>query len=298
MLGIAYLPPEGSASRLGRALRGRLRHCKDKDARSLVRCNADGRKLYVAFLKAPEDAVTETSDLHHGLPEHHRNGRRGFDKYKWPAGPYWPRGLEIAIYDDGRVKVGGWHTSVVVVDVSSFRTGHTNASGHVVMRFQPAPTGDRPPSQSDRDDLEIDVDLDREGDPGTGADLDTESDLDSLEIEDVLADSDTLPADDLSDEEAYERACWDAIKECRRFGYDPTVWVSMIHRSGAVSAAQQLLVSADIQPGFYRLVQEGRSDLTVEWSALLPRWQRIFSEPHREAARWRLRRAGVEQLPG
>jgi hypothetical protein len=242
--------------------------------------------------------VTETSGLHHGLPEHHRNDRRGFDKYRWPAGPHWPLGLEIAIYDDGRVKVGGWHTSVVVIDVSSFRTGHTNASGHVVMRFQPAPTGDRPPSESDQGDLEIDVDLDTEDDPDTEANLDTEADLDPLGIEDAPTDSEALPADDLSDEEAYERACWDAIKECRRFGYDPTIWVSMIHRLGAVSAAQQLLVRGDIQPGFNRLIQEGRPDLTVEWSALLPRWQRIFREPHREAARWRLRQAGVKQLPG
>lgn len=259
---------------------------KDRDARILVHCKANGRKLNVALLKSPEDAVTETSDLHHGLPERHRNDRRGFDKYKWPAGLHWPRGLEIAIYDDGRVKVGGWHTSVVVIDVSSFRTGHTNASGHVVIQFQPAPTDDRPPSESDQGIL------------GTEAGLDTEADLDSLEIDDVRADSETLPADDLSDEEAYERACWDAIKECRRFGYDPTTWVSMIHRSGAASAAQQLLVSGDIQPGFYRLIQEGRPDLTVEWSALLPRWQRLFREPHREAARWRLRQAGVELLPG
>jgi hypothetical protein len=236
--------------------------------------------------------VTDTSELRHGLPEHHRNDRRGFDKYRWPAGPEWPRGLEIAIYDDGRVKVGGWHTSVVVVDVSSFRSGHTNASGHVVMRFQPAPAGDRPPSESDQGDLDTEADL------VTEADLDTDADLDSLEIEDPLASPEAVHTDELSDEEAYERACWDAIRECRRFGYDPAIWVAMIHRSGAVSAAQQLLVSGDIQPGFYRLIQEGRPDLTVEWSALLPRWQRIFGEPHREAARWRLRQAGVEQLPG
>lgn len=241
--------------------------------------------------------MTET-ELQHGLPEPHRNDRRGFDKYKWPAGPHWLQGLEIAIYDDGRVKVGGWHTSVVVVDVSNFRTGHTNASSHVVMRFQPAPNGDRRPGEGDRGYPAIGLDLDTEADLDTELDdLDTEVDLDSLVIQDVLGDAEAVPAEDLSDEEAYERACWDAIEECRHFGYDPTIWVSMIHRSGAVNAARQLLISGDIQPGFHRLIQEGRPDLTIEWSALSPRWQRIFGEPHREAARWRLRQAGVDQLP-
>ncbi len=79
----------------------------------------------------------------HGVPEPSRNDKYEFDKYRWPAGPHWPSGLEIHIYDDGRVKVGGWHTSAVVVDVSSYRTGSSNASGHVIARFQPAPADDR-----------------------------------------------------------------------------------------------------------------------------------------------------------
>jgi len=82
-----------------------------------------------------------SSELQHGAPEPSRNDKYGFDKYRWPAGPTWPRGLEIHIYDDGRVKVAGWHTSAVVLDVSSYRTGGSNASGHVTARFQPTPEG-------------------------------------------------------------------------------------------------------------------------------------------------------------
>ncbi len=88
--------------------------------------------------------------LRHGEPESSRNERRGFDKHRWPAGPHWPCGLQIQIYDDGRVKVGGWHTSAVVLDVSSFGTGNSNASGHVVARFQPASGDDRPPEVTGR----------------------------------------------------------------------------------------------------------------------------------------------------
>ena len=82
--------------------------------------------------------------LRHGDPEPSRNDKYEFDKYRWPAGSFWPRGLEIHIYDDGRVKVAGWHTSAVVVDVSSYRTGNNDASGAVVARFRPAPEGDPP----------------------------------------------------------------------------------------------------------------------------------------------------------
>src|SRR5215472_1684685 len=71
----------------------------------------------------PGGAVTSDSELRHGQPEPARNDRRGFDKYRWPADPHWPRGLELTIYDDGRVKVGGWYTSAVVLDVSSFGSG-------------------------------------------------------------------------------------------------------------------------------------------------------------------------------
>jgi hypothetical protein len=68
----------------------------------------------------------------------------------------------------------------------------------------------------------------------------------------------------------------------------------MIRRWGAAEAARRLLISGDIQDGFRRLVAAGRHDLTVEWSALHPRWNQIFGAPDREAARWRLRQAGIE----
>ena len=64
-----------------------------------------------------------TSDgRRHGNPEPSRNDKYEFDKYRWPEGPCWPSGLEIHIYDDGRVKVGGQRTSAVVLDVSAYRS--------------------------------------------------------------------------------------------------------------------------------------------------------------------------------
>ena len=80
--------------------------------------------------------------LHYGKPKTTRNQRRGFDKCRWDPCEHWPDGLEIQIYDDGRVKVGGWHTSVEVTDVSNYTGGASRPSGHVVARFHPEPGQD------------------------------------------------------------------------------------------------------------------------------------------------------------
>jgi len=86
-----------------------------------------------------------------------------------------------------------------------------------------------------------------------------------------------------------------AVDECRALGYVPTAWISMMRGSGgAVSAARRLLISGDIQSGFERLIRMGRRDLTVEQAVLDDRWAALFSEAHREAARWRLTQAEHE----
>jgi len=107
----------------------------------------------------------------------------------------------------------------------------------------------------------------------------------------------TAGNDDLADDEAaYERECWAAIEECKYLNppYRPTAWIAMVQRRGAAEAARRLLISGEIQPGFQRLVDAGRVDLTVERSVLYPRWNRIFDPQHLAAAEWRLRQAGVD----
>lgn len=104
--------------------------------------------------------------------------------------------------------------------------------------------------------------------------------------------ADDGPEPDLED--AFQVASEQAISECRSLGYTPTVWISMLRQVGATEAARRLLVSGDIQSGFSRLLQLGRPELTIEWAALDGRWEPLFTEQHRDAARWRLRQAGVE----
>lgn len=128
--------------------------------------------------------------------------------------------------------------------------------------------------------------------PSAGSDDGSEDD----EGEDKNQDASGGTDGELGDESAYEQATWEAIAECRHLTppYEPTTWIAMVHRWGAVEAARRLLISGDIQDGFRRLVTAGRHDLTVEWSALRPRWNAIFDAPHQEAARWRLRQAGID----
>ena len=77
--------------------------------------------------------------LRHGRAEPERSDRYEFDKWTWPASEHWPDGLQIQVYDDGRVKVGGWRTRVEVLQVATYGAGDSKASSHVVARFRPAP---------------------------------------------------------------------------------------------------------------------------------------------------------------
>ena len=97
-------------------------------------------------------------------------------------------------------------------------------------------------------------------------------------------------------ETEFRTACDAAVEACRTLSprYHPTVWITMLGKLGAPEAARRLIVSGDIQTGFGRLVEAGRPELTIEWAILDPKWGPLFREQHREAARWRLRQAGVD----
>lgn len=97
-------------------------------------------------------------------------------------------------------------------------------------------------------------------------------------------------------EARFQSACDSAVETCRSLTppYIPTTWISMCQRLGAAEAARRLVVSGDIQTGFDRLVQAHRPQLTIEWALLDETWEALFTEQHRDVARWRLRQAGVK----
>ena len=86
-------------------------------------------------------------------------------------------------------------------------------------------------------------------------------------------------------------ACEEAIRECRKLGYVPSVWMRMIQTHGAVETARKLILSGDFQDGLLRLLSLGRADLTIESAVLDERWNDLFTDEQRAVAKWRLENA-------
>jgi hypothetical protein len=74
----------------------------------------------------------------HGQPRAFRRDDWDHDTYEWPGG------LELSIYDDGRVKIGQPDSVVAVQGVCSATAGKPRSSGHVVIQFTPATGHARP----------------------------------------------------------------------------------------------------------------------------------------------------------
>ncbi len=86
----------------------------------------------------------------------------------------------------------------------------------------------------------------------------------------------------------FERYMWDCIHRCKEFGYNAGYWKRMVVDHGAVEASHRLLTGTRASDGFTRLWEEGRLDLSVEFSVLLPRYRDLFTDDERTEARRRL----------
>lgn len=79
-----------------------------------------------------------------------------------------------------------------------------------------------------------------------------------------------------------------AAKECFRLGYKPTEFMRMVHERGGLEAVRTLLHKSTPSPGFDRLWELKRLDLTVEAHILQPQWRELFTPAERQRARDRL----------
>jgi hypothetical protein len=74
----------------------------------------------------------------------------------------------------------------------------------------------------------------------------------------------------------------------QEIGYDPSRWVQMVRRYGAVDAAKRLLASGgDTSAGLATLTMAGRLDQSVEWFVLV--YADLFEPEERQIAHRRLR---------
>jgi len=74
----------------------------------------------------------------------------------------------------------------------------------------------------------------------------------------------------------------------REIGYNPTRFNQMVAEHGGPEAARQLLSGRDASDGFTTLWEARRLEMSVEAVALLPWYEPLFTDEHREIARRRL----------
>lgn len=80
-------------------------------------------------------------------------------------------------------------------------------------------------------------------------------------------------------------------------GYPPECLRHRLDEIGGVELARRLVGADNAPPGFVRLWEMGRLDLSVEAEILRPDWDGLFDADLRERARARLERFGWEPCP-
>ena len=83
------------------------------------------------------------------------------------------------------------------------------------------------------------------------------------------------------------------INESIKLRYVPTIFMQMIEHQHPVEVVKQLVIASDIQPGFTRLIELGKPDLTIERILLEERFNPLFTNQEREAAKWRLKQVAI-----
>lgn len=85
-----------------------------------------------------------------------------------------------------------------------------------------------------------------------------------------------------------------AAEESRTLGHNPTRFLQMLDRSGAVALAKRLVLNGELQDGIKNMVKLDRADLAMEAIMLRDEYRQLFTPAELEAADWRLKRALVE----
>lgn len=75
-------------------------------------------------LQVPINTRSNSDTPTSGIPTFSRRDAYGFDKYKWD------NGLELQVYDDGRVKIGRWDKAMANVEVRQYAPGGSQGSSY------------------------------------------------------------------------------------------------------------------------------------------------------------------------
>ena len=67
-------------------------------------------------------------------------------------------------------------------------------------------------------------------------------------------------------------------KECRKLGYNPTAFLEMLNKYGALGTVQKLIHAPHVSDGYSKLFMLGRLDLTLEAIMLKPEYQILLTK--------------------
>ena len=99
-------------------------------------------------------------------------------------------------------------------------------------------------------------------------------------------------------EAAFHMAMLDIYQAAADLGYRPTHFLQMVHEHGGVATARRLLSGPVAQSGLTTLWELGRLDISMEALVVQERWQPLFSDAERQAARDRLSAYGYDPASG
>ena len=96
----------------------------------------------------------------------------------------------------------------------------------------------------------------------------------------------------------FHRAMLNIYRAAAELGYRPTYFLRMVRQQGGVAAAKRLLSGPVAQSGLTTLWELGRLDISMEALVVQERWQPLFSDAERQAARHRLSAYGYDPASG
>jgi hypothetical protein len=94
---------------------------------------------------------------------------------------------------------------------------------------------------------------------------------------------------------AFGRRLQDDAAECRRIGYNPSIFLDMIYRDGPVEACRRVIMDDELPSGFSRLWELHALSLTAEYAILHGEWAELFDEAVRRRAERRLIQYGWQE---
>jgi hypothetical protein len=89
------------------------------------------------------------------------------------------------------------------------------------------------------------------------------------------------PEDESTIDGRFQLRCRGLITEIEGLGLTPGGWIRLINKYGAVGAVRKLFERQFILPITYRLVEQERADLTMEYEIGQPRWNGLFTDDER-----------------